>query len=458
MKMKTFNHAILLIIDDVRADQFFALIEQGELKNISKYFMDGLFCKNCITTFISTTAPAHNSILTGCYMDGFDIPSLKFVDRSQAQLSVTDYTDGLDGLKMNDHMNKDVKTIFEMVDGNSFSAAEFINRGASYRKYTSSVDRGIVDCFLNPYKYFRENIAPELCVGWYFESDVILHEYGPQSDMYLKTLRAIDRSIGRIVKNLIKNNYFDDTLFIITSDHGNYTANVQKDLSSSLEKFRLIQNKDYYADFGGVGMFYFKENDWRQRATLDKLASYGTNKVNLFDIILKLDGVQQIFYRDEECRKDKGTIHLKGHDGEGIIEYKKGKTKYSFEKKDIFEYEKDSIANKLLDGKFHSIDEWLEHTYHINNPIIIDQLPRLLNTDKQRSADIIAVTDAKTVYHHLYSHDVCLKRSMTVPLLIAGKGLEKKEIPFAKISDITPTILKLLGEKIDPKIIGKPLV
>ena len=35
--------------------------------------MNGLYCKNCITTFISTTAPAHNSILTGCYMDGYGL-------------------------------------------------------------------------------------------------------------------------------------------------------------------------------------------------------------------------------------------------------------------------------------------------------------------------------------------------------------------------------------------------
>ena len=109
-----------------------------------------------------------------------------------------------------------------------------------------------------------------------------------------------------------------------------------------------------------------------------------------------------------------------------------------------------------MDGRFHSIDEWLEHTYHIDNPIIVDQLPRFLNINK-RSHDIVAVTDAKTVYHHLFSHDVCHRNTMNVPLIISGKGLEKKEIPFAKTSDITPTILKFLGEKIEP-MVGKSLI
>ncbi|MHA1299996.1 MAG: alkaline phosphatase family protein [Candidatus Helarchaeota archaeon] len=457
--MNSYNHVILVIIDDVRADQFFELIEKGILKNIANYFTDGLYCKECITTYVSTTAPAHNSILTGCYMNNYDIPSLKFVDRSQEKLKVIDYTLGLEGLNINQHMNKDIKTIFEMMDGNTFSAAEWINRGATRTEYTISVDRGITKSFLEPTKYFEENETPTLCVGWYFESDVILHEYGSHSEMYVKILKSIDKSLGRLARNLIKNGYFDDTLFVITSDHGNYAAGKKKDLPTELKKSGLVDKKDYYADFGGVGLFYFKEDqDWRQRPSLKTMEKYGNNGINLFDTILTLDGVQQIYYRDEDCKKDKGIIYLKSHNGEGMIEYKDGKTKYTFEKKDFFNYEKDPIASKLLDGKYHSIDEWLKYTYHIDNPLVVDQIPRLLNTAHQRSADIIAETDVSTIYNHLYSHDVGLKSAMTVPLLISGRGLEKKEITFAKVADITPTILKLTGKRIDPKIIGRPLI
>jgi len=457
--LNSYNHVILIIIDDVRADQFFELLNQGKLKNIANYFGDGVHCKECITTYVSTTAPAHNSILTGCYMDGFDIPSLKYVDRSDSQLRIIDYTKGLAGLSINKHMNDDVKTIYEMIDGNTFAAAEWINRGVTRSEYTVSVDRAITRSFLEPSKYFKEKEAPSLCVGWYFESDVILHEYGPDSDMYLKILRSIDKSLGRLARNLIKNDYFDDTLFVITSDHGNYTAGSKKDLPTELSKYGLIDQKDYYADFGGVGLFYFKEkDDWRQRASLKTMENYGSKNVNLFKTILNLDGVQQIYYRDEDCKKEKGKICLKGHKGEGLIEYENGKTKYTYENNDIFGYEKDPIANKLLDGKYHTIDEWLKHTYHIDNPIVVDQIPRLLNTAHQRSADLIAETDVSTIYNHLYSHDVGLKSAMTVPLLIFGKGLDRKEIPFAKVADITPTILKLIGKKIESNIIGMPLI
>ncbi|MFX0134862.1 MAG: alkaline phosphatase family protein [Candidatus Hodarchaeota archaeon] len=448
-------------MDDVRSDQFFDLVEKGYLKNISEYLTDGLYCKNCITTFPSITVPAHTTILTGQYPDSYEVPLLKWVDRNYANLTEIDYTKGIIGLEINDHLNKDVKTIYEQVNGNTFSAFEFIFRGATRdfgfnrQEFFTSLDKAVINSFLNPKEYFEVNEAPKFCACWYFDSDVILHEYGSESDVYLKSLRKIDRYIGRIIKKLKENNYFDDTLFIITSDHGNYTANVQKDLS--LEKFGLIRNKNCWFEFGAVGFFNFKEeNDWRHRASYDRMTKYGPNKVNLFDTILKLDGVQHIYYRDGDCRKDKGIIQLKSHDGEGIIEYNNGKTKYSYEKNDLFGYEEDPRAIKLLDGKFHSIDEWLEHTYHIDNPIIVDQLPRFLNIDK-RSHDIVAVTDAKTVYHHLFSHDVCHRNTMNVPLIISGKGLEKKEIPFAKTSDITPTILKFLGEKIDP-MVGKPLI
>ncbi len=390
-------------------------------------------------------------------MDAYDIPSLKFVDRNHSQLKVIDYTKGLDGLRVNKDMNEDIKTIYEMVDGNSYAAAEWVNRGVSKAEYTVSVDRGILKSFLEPNKVFENKETPELCVGWYFESDVMLHEYGSEHEMYHKTLRSIDRAIGRLVKNLMKNNFFEDTLFVITSDHGNYSAKAKKDLPTALLKSGLVEYKDYYADFGGVGLFSFKKDeDWRQRPTEATLTKYGNGKVNLFEAIMKLDGVQRIYYRDDDCKKNEGSIKLKSNVGDGLIEYKNGKTKYSFEKNDLFGYDKDSIASKLLDGKFHSIDEWLEHTYHIDYPIIIDQLPRLLNTS--RSADIIAETDVSTIYNHLHSHDVCLKSAMTVPLIVAGKGLEKREIPFAKVADITPTILKLLGKKRGTSIIGKSLV
>ncbi len=230
--MKTFNHAILLIIDDVRADQFFDLVEKGYLKNISKYLADGLYCKNCICTFPAITVPSHTTILTGQYPDSYEVPLLKWVDRNYAELTEIDYTKGIIGLEINDHLNKDVKTIYEKVDGNTFSAFEFIFRGATRdygfnrQEFLTSLDKAVIKGFLYPKEFFEVNEAPKFTAAWYFDSDVILHEYGSESDVYLKSLRKVDRQIGRIIKKLEENNYFDDTLFVITSDHGNYSANV----------------------------------------------------------------------------------------------------------------------------------------------------------------------------------------------------------------------------------------
>ncbi|MEE9376584.1 MAG: hypothetical protein V3V33_00935 [Candidatus Lokiarchaeia archaeon] len=133
---------------------------------------------------------------------------------------------------------------------------------------------------------------------------------------------------------------------------------------------------------------------------------------------------------------------------------------------DICNFIEDDLASRLIDNKFHTIQEWLETTYHLDYPLFPDLIPRHLKNP--RSADLILSNDEtiKFSIHHgkqkgknLYDHDIGLRKCMAVPLIIGGSlEIPYKHIPFCKITDIVPTLLKLIGKKSHKSVIGKYLV
>ncbi|MHA1764332.1 MAG: hypothetical protein ACTSYC_11355, partial [Promethearchaeota archaeon] len=186
--------------------------------------------------------------------------------------------------------------------------------------------------------------------------------------------------------------------------------------------------------------------------------------------------LKYMYYRDDNNTPDKGIIHLKYKDiktnkiHHGMIEYRghgrNQTTKYVYESEELFGYSQNESASKLLDGKFHDIDEWLAATNQIDFPMIIDQLPRTFKNP--RSCDIMISTcgeycfsyeHGKTMEPHVYSHDIALKQSMTVPLLIGGSpNIPDLHIKYCKTTDIVPTLLHLLGEKPHQSVVGKSLI
>jgi arylsulfatase A-like enzyme len=65
----------------------------------------------------------------------------------------------------------------------------------------------------------------------------------------------------------------------------------------------------------------------------------------------------------------------------------------------------------------------------------------------------------KTTGNSPYSHDIPRKESMFVPLIMGGsQKIPKLELEYCKTTDITPTLLDLLGIKPDPNVIGTSLI
>jgi hypothetical protein len=487
---------------------------------------NGLFSKNCITDFPSITYPTQVSMITGTYTGDFrkelchGVNLSHWMDRNYTPPFLRSYdSNRLEIYKINGDLGKNCKTIAEMVgDGNKTSIIQFINRGVDYfypenkiklifyyllLKRKTNLERKIatintasifklIDNFKTPKRYFKKKEPPILSLLYLFTPDFLMHSFGFDSAIYLSNLINIDKILGILFDKLQQMGYMEETAIAITSDHGNYKAKKLGNLlpflyQNKLKNYISRKNKEgniYIADFGGVGFFYFKgakilakQNSWNFPKLKD-FKNYGVNHVNLFEELFKIEGVNLMYYKDDNNNHKKGIIHLKRKDQNtgkiytGKIEYNGSgiefKTKYICDNfdNDIFGFNADDKALKLLDNKFHNIQDWLEATYHLDYSLYPDLIAR--HFKNPRSADIILSTGGEVVFNYnrgkqrsngLYAHDIGLRTSIVVPLIIGGsKEIAQKEIPYCKTADIVPTLLKMIGKSPNISVVGLSLV
>ena len=495
------------------------------MPNCKHLMENGLYSKNCVTDFPAVTQPTQASMITGTYTGDFrkecchGIPLSNWIDRSYFPPILRCYgANDLQIYKINEDLGANCKTIFEMIDeGNKSSIIQFINRGTDYffpenklnliyyylvLKYSRNLKKNIakinlgtvnkiLDNFKKPKKYFGTNEAPIVSIIYFFTSDLLAHYYGHNSNFYRANLLHIDRCLGILLEQLAKMGYLQDTTVAITSDHGSFKAQRLGKFGSFFEQSGLTHyhprknpagNLDL-AEFGSVGFFNFKgshgksiDKKWAF-PTLKELQNFGPRRINLLERLFKIDGTVLMYYRDEDNTNKKGIIHLKKKDSDsgkiydGFIEYsgqgRDFKTRYICQDEhDIFGYKNDEIAISLFDKRFHSVEEWLDKTYHIDYPLYPDLLAR--HFKNPRSSDIIISNAGKLVFNFehgrykndlLYAHDIGLRNCAIVPLIIGGSSeIPHKEIPYCKITDIVPTLLKIIGKKPHKSVVGKSLI
>ena len=528
-KMNKINQVIYCIIDDVRSSHFFDFIERGLLPNFKKLMDTGLYSKSCITDFPSVTYPTQATQITGTYTGDYryelchGIPVYNWMGRYYSPPILRSYgAPGSDELiqayKLNSDLRDKCRTFLEMTgEGNHASITQYISRGTDYMFPESKIQlafyyelmlhsrnqkkmmarantmgvKKLLDTFKRPSKYFESNEAPIGSNLWFMSSDVLMHLHGYDSLMYKLNLLHIDKVMGILFEGLEKMGYLDDTVIAITADHGNYKAERVGNIEPFYQKTGLTPyqpNKKYrgnvnIAEFGSLGMFYFKGKErtaakygWSIPSS-EELRSYGPKKINVYQELFKIEGCELMYFPDDENTHNKGKINLRrknkgnGNIIDNFIEYRGTGEGYQTrliceDEKDIFHYSEDEKASKLLDGAFHSIDEWLEGTHHLDYPLYPDLIPR--HFKNPRSADIIISTGGEVIYNikhgkkendHVYAHDIGHRKSACVPLLIGGSSeVPHVEVPFCKTTDIVPTLLKMMGKKPHKSVVGKSLI
>ncbi len=506
------KHIILLIADDVSGRLFRKLYDEEKLPNLKNLGESGIVTDKCVTTFPSITLPTQPNIMTGAYSgyypkSGGGIPVYHWFDREVNPPQFRFYT-SLHALQQTHQIEDKVKTLFEQVgDGNTISLVQYCARGASKifppNKFVATlffipfilfskkpenshklVTKLLIDSYRHPRRYFRNKNKPLATTALYFVTDSLMHDYGFDSKRYIKSVIDLDAEVGKLITALKSLGIYEDTVIAFTSDHGNYKANQAKDLAAFFERKGLVpfsmktRKGDFDCAFGSVGFFNFPgtNKSWKIHPTLDEMMHFkptnNDSEINLLDMMFEIDGVKFVYYRAEGNKPDKGTIEIRMKDDKGEIhyaniDYEGEKTKYTFKDLDVYEYSLDEKAAQVVDGNFHTIEEWLEHTYHLDFPMMPDQLVRYFINP--RSCDIMVSTvgsicynyeHGKTANDHVYAHDIGLRESMYVPLVIGGGKdiIQPKILEYCKTTDIVPTLVKLLGKEPHFSVKGTSLV
>jgi arylsulfatase A-like enzyme len=288
------------------------------------------------------------------------------------------------------------------------------------------------------------------------------------------------------MNTLKERGYYDSTAIGIISDHGNFKAKNVFNLEPFIQQKGLIPYNpktgigDFDCNIGSLGFFNFPGDTWQQHPSIQQMQKFkvsgrGKPELNLFNTLWNIPGVKYMYYRDYDNKPDKGKIHIEyldkvsGKKNHGMIEYrgfgKDQQTKYTFEGKCFYQYSDNEKSAKILDNKFHTLEEWLEATNHINFPIILDQIPRYFKNP--RSCDIIVSTLGEYSFNYEhgetrgvspYTHDIGLRESMIVPFIIGGSPeIPQMKIPYCKTTDLVPTLLDLLGIKPHSSVVGKSI-
>jgi len=495
------NQVVLIIIDDVRAEHLFKLISEGRLPNIAKIAENGIKCSNCVTSYPAITFPCYGNIVTGSYSgyfpkEGCAVPLYHWINRIDPPLMskkppfIRNYGERSQLLKINKDIGKNVKTIFEQApQGNILSSSCFLFRGAYFVAGKSVIDvegifNNIADAFTHPRNYFSNNEAPIISVGYVFQTDDIIHEKGFNDPDYINLIIDCDKYFGSLMNTLKKTGYYDSTAIGLISDHGNFKAKKVFNLEPFFQQKGLVPYNpekgigDFDCNFGSVGFFNFPGDTWHHHPSIQQMQNFkvsgmGKQELNLFQTLWKIPGVKYMYYRDDQNKPEKGIIHIEylekdsGKKTHGKIEYqdfgKDQRTKYTYDGNCVYQYSDNEKSEKILDNKFHTIEEWLEATNHINFPIIVDQIPRYFKNP--RSCDIIVSTvgEYNINYEHgetkglsPYSHDNGLRESIIVPFIIGGSPeIPQMELTYCKTTDMVPTLLNLLGIKPHSSVVGK---
>ncbi|MFX1294365.1 MAG: alkaline phosphatase family protein [Promethearchaeota archaeon] len=479
MKMPNFC-VILIILDSVRADILYELVQTNRMPYLKKYIFDrAAVAENCFTSFPTNTVPGHLAILTGTYADKHHVPAMKLWNLSKMHFRDYSGISIFDLLKQ--EFNPKIKMIYNFFsDSEAFTASSFA-KGARYTYLNRN--RMIFFYLIQKLNYkivliqslkvllrhLKKKITGMLYVIWIPITDIISHEKGPDSQELLHNLQEIDQMLFKLLfegykkwKGFKELGSLNSTYFFITADHGSFTIRKRSKLIQNFKSIPLrIKHKQAplktlnksdlliaYTD--GFASLYVKNpisNNWNDKVEYSQLITYPTSKgpINLIEFILKIPTVSHVFVKKEKVYlifSIDGTsqIKRKTENGEIFLSYQ------VLSGKDPFDYNKNHVLNELRDGTFYPYHKLVEPLSKTNYPTMLDQIPRLFNCENMGDILFMGKEGCSFNQKNNYrgTHDTGTYLCSRVPFIAAGPNIKHIRIPTVRTVDIVPTILYLL--------------
>lgn len=270
---------VLISIDGCRWDY----LRRVDTPNIDLLISSGVYVLRCLSVYPSLTRVGHTAILTGCYPESHGITGNVYYDRIEGVEKKFETSD----IK--------VETLLETTSRfglKSISVCFPMSRGA-----TMAVDKGRVPDFLinvigdipenveerdvwvlNATLMLIESEEPDIILVHFKQVDSMGHEFGPDSEEVYKAVRNVDGLIGKLIARLEAIGIADNTLIVLTADHGMASVSKPIPLRPMLHEKGF---ESYVVYDGRAAYIYLSEKD---------------SPTDLLSFVRSVEGVESAIY------------------------------------------------------------------------------------------------------------------------------------------------------------------
>ncbi|MCK4807265.1 MAG: alkaline phosphatase family protein, partial [Candidatus Aegiribacteria sp.] len=246
--MKSDPLVLFYLIDGARLDVMKRLMDEGKLPNISREVVEPGVFRKASSCFTSTTGPAYLPFLLGCFPGTVDIPGIRWLDKKEfagkriGKNRLRSYN-GIEGPCFNSDLPADRRTLHELFD-NSRNIYSMITRSlGAHRDLTKNTKLfRYLTAHLNN-KWHRVDAAgqkklmkclndrPDFIFAVFPAVDSFSHIHDPFDDDTIQAYINVDGYIGEAVAKLKEQNRWQNTLLVISSDHGLTSTHTHFDLA-----------------------------------------------------------------------------------------------------------------------------------------------------------------------------------------------------------------------------------
>jgi arylsulfatase A-like enzyme len=492
---------ILVYVDGLHKGKLEELTAAGEMPLLKKYLFDrGTSVDHATVSVPSVTYANAATMVTGVFPNKHGVVGNRWFDRN---LLIAHNYESYAGLKV---PNVDIRpaTIYEILDDRLTAViGAQVNRGVRMQIATSQETGGLpvglawffgmqetVDDILarNLYELVRQcreaGRWPDFTMLFLPAPDEVGHHEGHESPEYADVLRALDDSLGNVLKTFDEGGILDRMTVVLTSDHGCHTIDERLDLPAffqerlSLRVFdslRTVEKEESYLDrrrdlyryrvaisenAGRQAHVHLRSRrDWSARPSLDDVLAFhrtlGTvpsdrpkwRNLDFPEMLVEQPAIAFVAVRLAE-----GSTRVYGKNGVADLVREKGGVsptpnyRYLKVRGDVFGYRASAtMPAGFLDGERKTSREWLEATAAEKHPDVVPQL--VDNFDSPRSGDLMLFAAPGYGFTDEYAggHGGLERDEMIVPMYFAGGAVRRGErIPCGRLVDLLPTALDLI--------------
>lgn len=302
---KTVKHVIFISYDAFSEDNW---EKARKLPNLSKLINNGASTNSLSSVYPTLTYVVHSTIVTGVYPDKHGIihnnPFQPFVQEKNQEwywfrrdIKARTIYDAVKEAKMKAAgilwpvtakatMKYNIPEVVAINDENQ--ALKVLRNGNPLfcinmeLKY-GSTRQGIKQPYLDDFSTLCtidtiKNKSPNLLLVHLIDLDDAKHRFSTESKEVDEVIVRMDKRIGDIIKAVEDTGLINDTVFIVSGDHGQFHVDYKVHLNNILRDNNLIDEKNgniqwraYFQTTGGSAYLYIKEGDKEARRLVIEL-------------------------------------------------------------------------------------------------------------------------------------------------------------------------------------------